>query len=215
MVRNRFRPGALLLLTAICLAPLAAQAQTVPLFSTGVDAIGAPMNGGDRDDHYTFVQDFARGFVLNNQTPGPYVQSPTSRWIWANAAGTGSGIFDCFTTFTLTAQEVASGISLSGRWATDNTGSLLLNGVAQSSAFNSPDFTAWTPFSITNGFTVGTNTLTFRVTNLNDFAAVGGLNVDQVQYVVGAGASAPEPGTLVLLALGSLPVALLRRRQCA
>jgi hypothetical protein len=53
--------------------------------------------------------------------------------------------------------------SMTGRWATDNTGAISLNGA--STGNTSTDSTAFTPFSITSGFVVGLNTLDFIVDN--------------------------------------------------
>jgi hypothetical protein len=206
--------GTMLVLLALASG---ASAQTVNLFNTGVDATGTPMAGGAVDTHYTFTFDVVSAKVLNDQAPGPYVQSPTSRWVWVQADGLNSPFsvppYDVITTFTLTPQEIASGVTLSGRYATDNTGTLLLNGNPLSSTFNSSTFTSWTPFSIDSGLIAGNNTLTFRVTN--DSGTPGGLNVDQLQYTVGSGAAAPEPGTLALLALGGVSAGTFLRRRRA
>lgn len=196
--------GSLLLLLSLAAGPVSAQ--TVSLFSTGVDAAGVPLAGGAADSHYSSSWEGPLR-VLTNQTPGPYIQSPASRWIWVDSAGLLGGIFDITTTFTLTAPEVAGGVTLSGAFASDNTGSVFLNN--NDLGISVDNFTVFTSFSATSGFVVGTNTLRFTV---NNYSGVGGLNVNNLQYTLGSGGSAaPEPGALALGLLGG--VALIARKR--
>lgn len=197
--------GSLLLVLSLVAGPVSAQ--TVSLFSTGVDAAGVPLAGGALDPHYDTDLEGTKARVLNNQTPGPYVQSATSRWVWLDAAGNLDGVRDFTTTFTLTAPQVAAGVTLSGAFASDNIGSVFLNN--NDLGILVDNFTVFTSFSATSGFVVGTNVVRFTV---NNYSGPGGLNVDNLQYTVGSGGSAaPEPGALAFGLLGG--VALIARKR--
>jgi hypothetical protein len=68
-------------------------------------------------------------------------------------------------------------VSLVGIWATDDTGvDILLNGT--STGLSSAGFSSFTPFSITNGFVTGLNTLTFKVDNAGTSPNPSGLRVE-------------------------------------
>jgi hypothetical protein len=205
-VTKRTFTSMVLFIVALSIPLSAANAQTFSLFSTGVDATGTPLANGATDSHYEY-DNTGDAFVLTNQDPGFYVQSPTAKWIWTSADGSATGSRHFLYRFTLTTQEVASGITLTGRYATDNTGSIDLN--ENPLSFNSSGFSTWTNFTITSNFRSGTNFLYFGV---NNSSGPGGLIVDQLQYTVGPAASAPEPGTLALLALGGVGAFLRKRR---
>ncbi len=198
-----------LLLIAVLLPLAQAHAQTFNLFSTGVNASSVPLPAAAIDPHYIIgVGDTSLAEVLTNQNPGGYVQSATSRWIWDAANGLPVGTLDFYTTFTLTAQDINTGVTLSGLYATDDNGSVFLNNTNLNANNSGPS--SFTSFNTSSGLIVGLNTLKFTVPNIS---GVGGLNVDQLQYTVGSSA-APEPGTLGLLALGALGAAgVLRRRR--
>ena len=104
-----------------------------------------------------------------------------------------------------------STVTLSGAWAVDNDGSILLNG---SSAVGSgtlvlddgdqfANYSQFHGFTITGGFVSGINTLDFLST---DLGGVGGLNV--VNLVV-TGSAIPEPASLILLVIGAYGIGAL------
>lgn len=204
-------------LTSVVLAsPSPTRAQSLSLFSTGVDAGGAGLPGGSADPHYAVIA--GPGIlvpqpaqVLTNQLAGAtYVQSPTSRWIWVNPNGLPANVTFTFrTTFDLTGYVPSTAV-LTGRYATDNYGSILLNG---NLVFSVPDpvsnqFGAFTNFSLGSGFVAGINTLDFVT---RDVGQISGLNVDRLQLTASA---IPEPSTCALLAAGLLPlVGIVARRR--
>jgi PEP-CTERM motif len=200
-----------------------AQGEVVNLniFNTGVDATtGISQPQGSTDSHYTVVSSPA-GVVPVVQTSvegfpiPPWIgDSTTSAWI--GPAGTApAGDYTYQTTFDLTGLDPATAI-LSGQWATDNAGVLVLNGV--STGFTSPfgvaegsySFEVWHQFTINSGFVDGVNTLDFVVNN----ADVAGLNPTGLRVEISgtADVATPEPGTFGMFGLGSTAVfAILRR----
>ena len=71
---------------------VAAQAATVPLFSTGVDAAGQKLAGGSTDPHWTIVDGpkIKRpkpAVVMGTSVDYGYAQTDTAEWIWATADG--------------------------------------------------------------------------------------------------------------------------------
>jgi hypothetical protein len=97
--------------------------------------------------------------------PGSWLaNSPNSQWIGPgiNALGIPNiSTYHYRATFNL---SCTNGARITGQWATDNGGAILLNGAPKG---NTPyiGFTAWTPVTITSGFQSGLNTLDFYVTN--------------------------------------------------
>jgi hypothetical protein len=105
-------------------------------------------------------------------------------------------------TFDLSGFDPGS-TTLSGSWAADNFGSILLNGSTPTgtgtlvlSGYPISNFESFHNFTITGGFLVGINTLDFVIT---DGGVPGGLNVTNLV----ATSAVPEPSSLVLL-LGGL-----------
>jgi hypothetical protein len=199
---------------------LPVDASTISLFNTGVDSSGTPLAGGTFDPHWSIISGPGittpvEAVVLTNQHPhGNYVSSPNSQWVWANASGD-AGINSPYTlqlTFDLSGFNPGAA-TLSGFWAADNFGSILLNGSSPigTGTFDLPgdsssNFNSFHAFTITGGFTAGINTLDFVIT---DDGNPGGLNVTNLV----ATASVPEPSSLVLLFGGFGVVLLLRAKQ--
>ena len=142
------------------------------LFSTGTDSAGTPLGQNEPDGHYTLVAPSpVTGTPLAATSAGGYPIPPwmadntASTWI-TPVAGTVCAPGDYFyrTTFDLTGRNLASA-SITGEWATDDTGvDILLNGVS-TGVSSSSGFSSWASFQLTNGFVSGLNTLTFRVNN--------------------------------------------------
>jgi hypothetical protein len=116
------------------------------------------------------------------------------------------------TTFSLTGLPIGtSGL----QWTSDNQGvAIYLNGKNEGDT-NPGDFTTFTPFTLnTADFVVGVNTLTFVVFN-EEFPNPAHLSPSGIR-IEGSITTIPEPGTMVLAAVGALPfvgVALARRRR--
>ncbi len=189
------------------------------LYNTGVDNFNNALPlGGMVDPHYIIsvspsgpmlartVTDTAFPFppwVANNYTPGA-----GSRWIGPEASSQGpAGNYRYRTTFTLPANTNLSTVSINGLWSTDD-GSINININGNPTGAVASGFNALWPFSITSGFVLGTNVLTF---DLNNAGGPTGLRVDRM---VGTYQVIPEPGALLLaISAAGICVALVQRRR--
>ncbi len=218
--------------------PASAQTSTFSVFGTGVDASGAVLPDGTAGDpHYTLVQNplgtssqiqvvtAARGFpVVPN---GWIVGGSASAWIApSNDPFIGpkpAGLYDYRTTFDLAGFNPATA-SLSGQWAVDNFGTILLNGTDTGNQWH--EFDSYGTFAIGSGFQSGVNTLDFLA--VDDGQGVAGLRVDGITGsaalsgggLTGSANPVPEASTTVsfglLLALGLGGAVLARRKRvCA
>ena len=173
-------------LALLSLQPL--HAATPSLFNTGVDAAGNPLPNGATDPHWTVVAGpgvppVTPAAVLAEQYSGTYTQSALSRWVWVNTNGMAATEtpYTFRLTFELTV-ATRSNLVLSGQWAVDNVARILLNGasngIGSGTLILSNDvpthFGTFHPFTLTNGFVLGTNTLDFVA---SDFGGIAGLNV--------------------------------------
>lgn len=187
--RSVFRTTHLLHLAIVSVA-MTVHAESIVLFSSGVDNTGTPLPGGASDPHWTIVSGPGIGspvpaVVLDSQFAFGYVQNAASRWVWVNASGV-AGVNSNYTfrlNFDLTGLDPRTAV-ITGQWAADNHGFIRLNGSTNtigsgtvSLVYPNPlntNFTTLHAFVLTNGFIPGTNTLEFVVT---DEGVGGGLNI--------------------------------------
>lgn len=153
------------------------------LFNTGVDSAGTPLTHGDLDRHYRLTPAPATGapgaFTAVGGFPiPPWVDysNPVSTWIMPMTGfNSDPGTYLYEITFDLTGMNLATA-SISGRWAADDSGDILLNG--QQVGTSSIGFNTFTPFQIATGFNAGLNTLTFKVYNAGTSANPTGVRVE-------------------------------------
>ena len=212
--------AALFATTLLALAP-GAQASTINIFSTGVDAAGNVVaNGTPGDLHYT-VTSWPAGAPISiaalTSASGYPITAPywmgddtLSRWIGpaANDAVGPAGTYRYRTEFTLTADQLANA-SLTGMFATDDSASILLNGVSK--GIFATSMTTYAAYAINSGFVVGVNTLDFLVKNLSNDGFGGGPTGLRVQADA-APAVVPEPAPLALFGVALLGLVASRRK---
>ncbi len=144
------------------------------LFATGVDENGALLFDGSSDMHFRLVTNpdgEPMDPVLQDTTVFPIVTGPwllpndQSAWIGprveTSAAAGGDYVYRV--TIDLTGLD-ASTAFIAGQWASDNEGTLLLNG-ATTGIRNTAGFGTFSAFRVESGFLSGTNTLDFRINN--------------------------------------------------
>ena len=174
------------LVAGLWAAPVAGAQPLV--FGTGTNAAGNRVTTAGADLHYRLGAS-AANVVTQNFPPTAFPVA--TNWIDPNGAGVRSnwisqttngannlapGSYVFTTRFDLTNYAIGA-INLSGRWAVDNSGTMLLNGNLISSASG---FTGFTNFSTSNAafFVPGVNVLTFNVVNAGTSNNPMGLLVD-------------------------------------
>ena len=191
-------------------------ADSVTIFSTGVNGSGALLASGAVDPHYVLISGpFTPTAIVNYETGFWVPNSATSQWITpqatASQASSSTGTYDYQTTFSLVGLDLGT-VVISGAFASDNLSTISLNGSPTGIIENVCQLSCFTPFTINSGFVSGLNTLDFLVTN--DGVATG-LRVDLSGTADPTSSTVPEPGTLWLLATGLLALcgAVIRRRR--
>lgn len=193
-------------IAAIVLCTAESDAATLSLFNTGVNGTGTAWgSAGVTDIHYSLVLQPGVGGVAKTVDDtsypfGPWLANNSgSRWIGPATDGFGPpGFYAYRQTFFVPTSAALSSLSITGRWATDDTGTnIRINGTPTGNVSTSN--TTLTPFSISSGFVHGFNTLDFVVNNagFSPFTNATGLRVDDIfgAYQLGV---IPEPQTLGL-----------------
>jgi hypothetical protein len=158
------------------------------IYNTGLSDSRTALGDGLVDPHYklivnpnapessdTLVQDS----TLFPIADGPWIpNSSKSKWI-GPAFDTGTALAGDYSyelTLDLSGYDPSTAF-LAGSWATDDAGSIFLNGA--DTGFKSPSYTGFSTFVLTNGFVSGTNRLEFRVNN--GAAGYTGLRVENLR----------------------------------
>ena len=149
------------------------------------------MNPNDPNSSEPVVQDSTQFPIVG----GPWVpNSNKSKWI-APAFDTSAAAAGDYT-YQLLLDLIGydpNTAFLAGSWATDNEGSLFLNGA--DTGYTSPGFAPFSTFTLTNGFVSGTNLLEFRVKN--DALGYTGLRVEKLRGTAQQGTVAQFPHIVI------------------
>jgi hypothetical protein len=202
---------------------LSAQANTITLYNTGVDSLGAVLADGTiGDPHYSLIgvpggtTDIRVRSAAGYPIP-PYVGGfAGSAWIGPNNNASLDGPVGHYTyrtTFDLSGLNPLTA-SITGGWSSDNNGvGIFLNGVDTGNLGTSfTQFSAgFAPFSILSGFLPAVNTLDFVVYNGGGPTA---LRVELSGTADPLSQGVPDGGlTGMLLGLGIAALGLIRRRM--
>lgn len=213
---------------AVILAASSFAAAAAPVTIEGLVNTGAGLSAGAQDSNYTVSVlggsttglDGASYVTANTGFPFPYwsANNSVSKWIAPTASQSQSydpssnGTYQYHLSFDLTGFNAASA-AFSGRFAADNSATVLLNGhlIGSTSGFSS---NSWGNFTAHNGFVAGVNSLDFVVTNL----AMNGGNPTglRAEFTSSSVAAAvPEPETYAMLLAGLGLVGFTARRRAA
>lgn len=199
------------LLASAFVLPLSAKADSVPVFSTGVNGVGALLAVNVSDPHYIITSSPCGATAAFTETPfTTYAHNTlTSQWVTSSCQlDVGNFLYE--TTFSLAGLD-ASTAELTGSWATDNEGSISLNGATTGMTLPAAAFGSLTSFTISSGFVSGLNTLVFDVHN---DGSLSGLQVNLTGTASPSGTSStPESPSLILFAMGLLGLAWAVRRR--
>lgn len=175
-------------------AQLAVIYRRVPgIYSTGVNADHSLAADGSIDQFWILgasvdpINTGPDAFVINvaNSPVPPWLGAgPKSKWIAPQPNqnfGNAEGNYTYQTFFDLTGVDLGT-FRLVGQASVDNTlVDILVNGLSQ--GINGGGFTSWLPFSLTNGFVSGLNSVDFIMNNAGNAAGPTALRVDLEGFV--------------------------------
>ncbi|MFT3868631.1 MAG: hypothetical protein QM715_09040 [Nibricoccus sp.] len=207
----RVMSGVLIFICAMALQAQAGTATSITgLYTTGLD--GA--DNGTRDDHWKMSDgNFAYVVSNNNVTSNGWVANGTSaKWIsYASngSSGLGSGTYTYTLSFNIAGSGTGavSGVNVYMTLAVDDSAIITVNGGNGVSTTGSGQWSRTQNVTLSNGFVIGTNTITITVSNSG--SGPSGVMVSSISGVV------PEVGAWIPLAMafGLLAWARFRPRK--
>ena len=195
---------------ALLAMPTLAQAALPIIYPTGVDNNGGLLSLSAADPHYINLASALPTTVLANQNTSFWVQSSASRWVSFDRDGIlGTSAYTFRQKFNLSSADLLNNLTLTGSFAGMSSVKAYLNGALI--GFSTGP-TQYSTFTANAGFAQA-NDLDFVVTTggpMNQAA----LNVFEPYMTSSPGnPSAPEPGTLALIAFGISGAVVTRRRK--
>lgn len=178
------------------------------LYTTGIDANG---DGNTYDDHWT-ASSGNNAYVVSNSnvnSNGWLANTGSARWIsYASngSSGLGSGTYTYTLTFNIagTGTGAVSGVNVYMTLAVDDSAVITVNNGNAVSTTGTGQWSRTQNLTLSNGFVIGTNTITITVSNSG--AGPSGVMVTSISGVV------PEVGTWVPLAVAFGLIAWVRFR---
>lgn len=203
---------------ALVSLPVAACADPVTFYNTGVAADGSLLAAGTADSNYILL------YSADPNATTAVASSPNAVWITDSSANwitpTGNGATDAAegyylyqTTLDLTNYDPTTAV-LSGCVASDNSVGIYLNQNFNYTQqyFSETGFSSESCFSITSGFISGINLVDFVVNNTGNDPS-GLLVSNTAAYAQAAPTPTPEPESLFLLGTGAFgTLSLLSKR---
>ena len=207
VVTNSFGSATSVAATLTVLAPFPG------IYNTGLNTNRAVLDDGLSDPHYKLILNpndpNSGAAVVQDSTQFPIVSGP-----WVPNSGKSKWIAPAFDTSTAAAGDYTYQLVLdltgydpgtawlAGSWATDNEGSLFLNGA--DTGYTSRGFSPFSTFTLTNGFVSGSNLLEFRVKN--DAVGYSGLRVENLRGTAQSGTVTQAPPRIVVQPQGTTRV---------
>ena len=190
-----------------------ARAATISgLYNTGVDDNGVALPIGSAELHYSLTGPTSPA-ILSTPNAGWIAAPEGSAWIGPSAgtADDPSGDYEYTLTFDLKGLVPSTAV-ISGLLSTDNSSIVLLNGSSTSISTGLEGFKTLTPFTISEGFTSGLNTLEFVVNNevTSVFPNPTGILIADM---IGTAAVVPIPAAVWLFGSGMLGLIGMARRK--
>ena len=187
-----------------------AMAGVTGLYNTGVDDNGIPLAADVADPHYTLIS--PEGLTAYAITKHNAWVSPGSDAMWigptASSVTDAEGWYVYRLTFDIAVDP--ANVIINGKWATDNSGEIWLNGTETGvTRLGERGFEDLSDFTLLEGFASGENTLEFKVYNYPGTSGnPTGLLVTDLSVTI-----VPAPGAILLAGIGTSVVGLLRRRR--
>ena len=196
---------------------IAATGADISVHHTGVDSSDAVVASGASTAYWELTAQPGSGYTLGAHPVRYYNPNYTpdlsdAAWVSPTASGSAGtlGYYTYSLSFDLTGFDPSTAF-ISGRFATDNEGSIGLNGGSVATTGNA-DFRDLKSFQIDSGFLPGLNTVDVSVNNGGDPTSF--IVVFDRATAKPLAAPMPDKGSTLLMAAGvAVPLIALRRRR--
>jgi len=205
-------------LLVIAAVPAQAVLAIPGLFNNGRLANNSAVTTGTVQEQNWFLNGISRPWNSGSINGAWLANNSVSRWMTPTSNGNQSldPISNGFYTYSIAfdlGKFVPGTASFNGRFASDNTVTLILLNGTQITQAGLGTFNQWTSFSAGTGFIGGLNTLSFRLLNLAQ--ANGNPSGLRVEILSSAYEPVPEPASWTMMIAGFGMVGTILRRRTA